>query len=51
MTKIQDKNFNVLRTKRAFKMNYRVFLIILKRAFIEVNNRFFLDVENPDLIN
>ena len=40
--KNQDKNFNILRTKRAFKTKYKAFFIIFKRAFIDANKTNFL---------
>ena len=44
--KSHDKNFNILRRKRAFKMKQKAFFIIFKGLFNEVNNAIFLEGEN-----
>ena len=49
-TKCQDKNLNILRTNRAFKIKQNAFLIVfealsLKKIF------FFSEGESPTLIN
>ena len=37
MTKTQDKNLNILRTKRAFKVKQKAFFIIFKELSVAKN--------------
>ena len=47
--KYQDKHLEILRTKRAFSMKWKVFFIIFKGAFIEASKNIFLEGESPTL--
>ena len=47
MTKKKDKNLNILRTKRAFKMKQNRFFIIFKGFSLKQIKQFFLEGENP----
>ena len=48
--KCQDKNFNILKTKRAFKKKYKAFFIIFKELSLKQIKQFFLEGESLTLI-
>ena len=50
MAKLQDKKLNILRTKRAFKMKQKAFLIIFKGLSLKQIKQFFLEGDTPTLI-
>ena len=43
--KLQDKNWNILKRKRAFKIQYKAFLIIFKLLWLKEKKQFFLEDE------
>ena len=43
--KLQDKNLNILKRKRAFKIKYKAFLIIFKLLWLKEIKQFFLEDE------
>ena len=47
--KCRDKNFNILRTKRAFKPKWKTFFIIFKGLSIKQMIQNFLEGESPTL--
>ena len=47
--KSYDKNFNVLKTKKAFKMKYKAFFIFLKAVSMKEINSTFLEGERRTL--
>ena len=48
--KSQDKNLNILRMKRAFKMKYKLFFITFEGLSLKQKKGFFLEGESPTLI-
>ena len=48
--KSHDKNLNILRTKRAFKINQNAFFIIFKGLLMKQISQIFLESEIPTLI-
>ena len=49
LPKIHDKNLDILRTKRAFKMKLKEFFIIFKGLSMKRMTQFFLGGESPTL--
>ena len=49
LLKMQGKNLNILRTKRAFKMKEKAFFIILKVLSLKQIKHTFLEGESPTL--
>ena len=47
--KSHDKNLNILRTKRAFKMKYKTIFIIFRGLSMKQKTQFFLEGESPNL--
>ena len=48
--KIQDKNLNILRTKKPFKMKWKTFFIIVKRLSVKkIKKHVFLEGESLTL--
>ena len=47
--KSHNKNLNIFRTKRAFKMKWKVFLIIFKGLSMKQLTQNFLEGESPNL--
>ena len=49
MTKKQDKNLSILRTKRTFKQKLKAFFIIFKGLSLKQMKQNFLEGEGPTL--
>ena len=47
MTKIEDKDLNILRTKRDFKIKQKEFFIIFKELSLNQIKQVFLEGESP----
>ena len=45
----KDKNLNILRTQRAFKMKQKAFFTIFKGLSLKQIKQFFLESESPTL--
>ena len=47
--KSHDKDLNILRTKRTFKMKWKAFFIIFKGLLVKQITQSFLELESPTL--